>query len=291
MLSPELQQQWHVEGNKLLGALKVKPNSNIKAVWQCDKCPAGQPHIWTATVANRTRKGTQCPYCSNKLVCSHNSLATIASAMAQYWNHSKNAKAPEQVLAGSSLRAEWICPACNWEWQASTAQRVRLRTGCPRCSRARKVNQPQPTFAEAQPACLAEWDHDRNDAEDIYPDNTTLGSNKKVHWICLCCPRGQPHRWTATPYNRVGAGSGCPACAGSGCPASAGKQACLCSSLESLFPSLAAEFDVDKSGFKPSEIRAQSNKEVWWRNVKRGSWKQSCRSRTQKSNQPYRPQE
>ena len=44
---------------------------------------------------------------------------------------------------------------------------------------ALRVTQPQPTFAEAQPACLAEWDLERNDAQDIYPHNTTLGIDKR----------------------------------------------------------------------------------------------------------------
>ena len=114
---------------------------------------------------------------------------------------------------------------------------------------------------------MAQWDYERNDAEDMSPDYITLGSNKLVHWVCSCCPRGQPHRWTAPPHSRIGHGSGCPVCAG--------QQACVCNSVESLFPSVAAEFDVDKNGFAPSEIRARSNKEVWWRNAERGSWRQA----------------
>lgn len=270
-LSPELQQQWHVDWNRHLGALKVKPYSHRKVVWQCNKCPAGQPHIWTALVSNRT-VGRQCPYCSNRLVCFHNSLATIAPDAAQYWNHIKNDKSPDQVLAGSSSRAEWKCPTCKWEWQAPVESRVHSRAGCPKCSHAQKVKVSQPTFAEAQPACLAEWDHEHNEAEGFYPDFITLGSGKLVHWICSCCPRGQPHRWTAPPYGRVAHGKGCAVCAG--------RQACVCNSLESLFPSIAAEFDVDKNGFAPSEITAQANKEVWWRNANRGSWKQTVNGRT-----------
>ncbi|KAL3144786.1 hypothetical protein ABBQ38_001899 [Trebouxia sp. C0009 RCD-2024] len=64
MLSPELQQQWHLSANMHLGAIKVKPGSAVKAVWQCDKCPAEQPHVWKAVVASRTR-GSKCPYCSS----------------------------------------------------------------------------------------------------------------------------------------------------------------------------------------------------------------------------------
>ena len=119
-LSPELQQQWDVDKNMHLGAIKVNPHSTIKAVWKCDHCPAGQPHVWETLVKGRTR-GAKCPYCFNKRVCMHNSLATIAPDVAQYWNHSKNERSPEQVLAGSKLRAEWKCPACNYEWQAPIA--------------------------------------------------------------------------------------------------------------------------------------------------------------------------
>ncbi|KAL3143855.1 hypothetical protein ABBQ32_003677 [Trebouxia sp. C0010 RCD-2024] len=278
MLSPELQQQWHVDENMHLGAIKVKPYSAIRAVWKCSKCPAGQPHVWTTSVANRTR-GTKCPYCVNTRVCLHNSLAMVAPGAARYWDHSKNAEAPEQVLAGRSSRAHWTCPACKYEWLAPVFQRVRTSAGCPKCSLASKGKHFQPTFAEAQPAELAEWDHAHNEAEGFCPHLVTLGSGKLVHWICSCCPRGQPHRWRAPPYSRVRCGVGCAVCGG--------KQACVCNSLESLFPSLAAEFDVEKTGFAPSEVTAGSGTEVWWRNAKCGSWRQSVDIRTQNLTRSY----
>ena len=273
LLSAELQQQWDTERNLHLGALKVKPNSNTMAVWQCKMCPAGQPHIWTARISNRAR-GARCPYCNNRLVCLHNSLATKAPDVARYWNHSKNDKTPDQVVAGSRSRAEWKCPTCQSEWQAAVGMRVVRKAGCPKCSHQNKSRQSQPTFAEAQPACLAEWDYEHNDAKDIYPDNTTLGSSKLVHWICSCCPRGQPHRWTARPYARVGHGQGCAVCAG--------RQACVCNSLASLFTSVAAEFDVDKNGFGPCEITSRSRKRVWWKNAQQASWRQRVDDRTQR---------
>ncbi|KAL3144767.1 hypothetical protein ABBQ38_001882 [Trebouxia sp. C0009 RCD-2024] len=271
MLSPDLQHQWHVDSNRHLGAIKLKPQSNIKAVWHCDKCPAGQPHVWTAVGADRTR-GSQCPYCSNKRVCLHNSLATIAPETAEYWNHSKNETAPEQVVAGSRSRAEWKCPACQYEWKSQIFKRVRTGSGCPKCSRQNRKHTSQPTFAEAQPACLAEWDHERNEADGFYPHKVTLGSGKLVHWICSRCPRGQPHRWTARASSRVGQGDGCAVCAG--------QQACACNSLESLCPSIAAEFDFDANGFAPSEVTAQSRKKVWWRTAERGGWRQHVQART-----------
>ena len=203
MLRPDLQQQWCVGSNMHLGAIKVMPQSSCKMVWQCDQCPAGQPHVWTATVDSRTR-GSKCPYCSNRLICLHNTFATIAPGVAQYWDHSKNEETPEQVLAGSNSRAEWKCPACKYEWTAPVYTRTRSRAGCPKCSARQRKQQPQPTFAEAQPPELTEWDHERNEKEGLYPDQITLGSNKLVHWVGSCCPRGQPHRWTARPCTRIG---------------------------------------------------------------------------------------
>ncbi|KAL3144789.1 hypothetical protein ABBQ38_001901 [Trebouxia sp. C0009 RCD-2024] len=281
MLSPELQQQWHLSANMHLGAVKVRPKSAIKAVWQCNKCPAGQPHVWTAVVANRPQSAPG-PYCSNKRVCLHNSLATVAPDVAQYWNYSKNEQAPEQMLSGSRLRAEWKCPACKYEWKAPVHLRTHRKAGCPKCSTKHRNQQPQPTFAEAQPAELPQWDHERNEAEGFYPHKITLGSRKLVHWICSCCPRGQPHRWTAPPRNRVGYGEGCAVCAG--------QQACSCNSLESLVPSVAAELDVEENGFSASEVTAGSSKEVWWRNAKRGSWRQPVCERTMHRLKLHKPQ-
>ena len=156
MLSQELQEQRHVERNKHLGGIEVKPHGNMHAVWQCNKCPAGQLHVWTAKVSSR-RQGTKCPYCSNRLVCLHNSLAIVAPDVAQSWNHSKNKRSPQQVLAGSNLRAEWKCPSCYWEWPAPPSNRTRYRSGCPKCSQAARSPQSQPTFAKAWPPEFDAW--------------------------------------------------------------------------------------------------------------------------------------
>ena len=225
----------------------------------------------TTTVDHRTQ-GTKCPYCSNRRVCLHNSLATVAPEVSKSWNYSKNVSSPEQVLGGSGVEAEWQCPVCKQKWRASINRRVHTGSGCAKCSTRNRTRRSQPTFAEAQPAELAEWDHERNNEDGLYPHKITLCSSKHVHWICLCCPRGQLHRWTATPADRMSNGSGCPCCAG--------MQACVCNSLESLFPAIAAEFDEDKNGFAPAEIVARSHKQFWWRNAKRGSWRQSVNTCT-----------
>ena len=273
-LSPELQQQWHVGRNAHFGGIKIKPKSNKRAVWECEKCPAGQPHIWSASIYNRS-SGTKCPYCQNRKVCLHNSLATVPQ-VAKYWNHRKNNKAPHQVLAGSGARAEWKCPDCKWEWQAVINQRTCKIRGCPKCSsRNRKPKRSYPTFDQGKPPELADWDHERNAADGIFPCNTSLCSNKLVHWTCKHCPKGQLHRYQAMARYRSGEQQ-------SGCPYCAGKLPCVCNSLESLHPLIAAEMDCNKNGFTAAEVLAYSHKKVWWRDQEGHTWEQNVQGRTDK---------
>ncbi|DBA68599.1 TPA: hypothetical protein ACH3X2_013537 [Trebouxia sp. C0005] len=77
LLADELQKQWHAKLNMHLGHIVIRPASSRKVWWSCDQCPDGCPHIWEATVLNRTY-GTGCPFCSGRAVCQHNTLARKA---------------------------------------------------------------------------------------------------------------------------------------------------------------------------------------------------------------------
>ena len=271
-LKPHLQQQWHPDNDILLGGVKVKPHSNRKVLWSCPNCPAGCPHIWLASVKDRTR-GSNCPYCQGKKLCEHNSLATKAPIVARYWNHSKNAKTPEQTLAGSNSRADWKCPDCQHEWQAPIANRVKIDSGCPRNSCRNVTYFKQPTFEEEQNILLHEWDYERNARDGIYPDNTTLQSHKLVHWVCQKCPKGQQHLYRMRPNNRnKWPPHGCPYCAG--------RRVCVCNSLAACEPTIATEWDFARNAGAPADFTSKSNQAVWWRNERRGSWKQRIYQRT-----------
>ncbi|KAA6421196.1 MAG: hypothetical protein FRX49_08895 [Trebouxia sp. A1-2] len=250
-LSPQLQQEWHPDNNALLGGIKVKPGSGRRVMWSCPNCPAGCPHIWKTSVSKRTR-GTKCPYCQGQSVCQHSSLATKAPRQAKFWNHDKNAKTPEQTLAGTNLRAEWKCPNCSHEWQAPVARRVQNDCGCPRCSSKLKRITKQPTFEEAKHQLLLEWDYERNAADDFHPSNTTLGSQKLVHWVCHNCPKGKPHLFRMAPNTRTKRQRvGCPCCAG--------RQVCKCNSLETHYPMVSLEWDFAKNDLTPAQVTARSN--------------------------------
>ncbi|KAA6418131.1 MAG: hypothetical protein FRX49_11894 [Trebouxia sp. A1-2] len=254
-LSPQLQQEWHPDNNALLGDIKIMPNSSLKVMWSCPNCPAGYPHVWKARVGHRTMRGTKCPYCQGKTICQHNSVATKGPRQTQYWNHDKNAKTPEQVIAGSGFRAEWKCPICSHEWQAGVKERVRNDSGCPRC-RYKAVGRrtKHPTYEAAQHPLLLEWDYERNAADGIHPNNTTLASNKLVHWDCKKCPKGQEHKYRARSFTRASLQSGCPFCAG--------KQVCKCNSLQTCYPKVASEWDFAKNDLTPDQVTARSHQIV-----------------------------
>jgi len=56
------------------------------------------------------------------------------------------------------------------------------------------------------PSLCKEWDYEKNG--EIYPNNFSYGSKKKVWWKCNKCD----FEWQATVSNRSYHGNGCPRC-------------------------------------------------------------------------------
>jgi len=259
LLPEELQGQWHEQLKRHLGSIVIKPYSNRKVRWSCDQCPDSLPHVWEATVSDRS-KGKGCPYCSGRKVCQHNTLARKAPQVAHLWNAKKNHPlSPDQVTVSSGLRAHWKCSDCLHEWQAPVVLKARNNSGCPKCAkvngnmRADGTRQKQPTFAEAKHALLEQWDYDRNIANGHFPGNTTLGSHKLIWWHCHACPKGKEHSWQAPPYNRT-------AKIATGCPFCASRMLCECNSLQTVCPDVAADFDVKKNGVSAAQVTSSATK-------------------------------
>jgi hypothetical protein len=58
---PDLAAEWHPTRNGALSPAEVSAGSGRKVWWRCQ---AG--HEWAATVANRTGRGSGCPFCSGR---------------------------------------------------------------------------------------------------------------------------------------------------------------------------------------------------------------------------------
>src|SRR5712691_5102449 len=98
----------------------------------------------------------------------------------------------------------------------------------------------------------AEWHPKKNGT--LTPEQVTAGSNKKVWWQCS---KDSSHEWSAVIANRS-KGSGCPLCSK--------RKASSTTSLQTLFPALAAQWHQEKNGgLTPDQVRPGSAKVVWWR--------------------------
>ena len=236
--------------------------------------------MWQAAVVTRTH-GSGCPFCSGHSVCQHNSLARKAPEVAALWDDTKNSPlTTDQVTSGSQKRVHWKCRVCLFEWQAPVNIKVRDQSRCPKCAKANggrtadRTRQKHPTFAKSRHALLQQWDYDMNKKLGNSPDNTTLRSAKLIWWHCLKCPKGKLHSWQARPGNRTKdrAPLGCPFCSG--------HAVCACNSLQSVYPGVAADFDVEKNGVTPDQVTSSSSQLCSWLSDKPGVKKRTVNQRT-----------
>ena len=73
--------------------------SKMKLKWKCSKS-----HIFEATVSNRSKAGTKCPYCANVSVLpGFNDLATTNPELAKQ----ANGWDPTTVIAGGKKKLPW----------------------------------------------------------------------------------------------------------------------------------------------------------------------------------------
>ena len=272
-LDPVLQKQWDHDANKHLGQIIIKPHSGRKVWWQCDQCPDGYLHSWATKVDHRSN-GTGCPQCSGRKVCKHNSLATKDPLVAAEWHPTSNAFSPEDVTATSHKSAVWQCQACSHVWTARIDTRALQGRGCPKCNTgmAGRARKRHPTLADSNYPLLADWDHARNAALGTFPETTTRGSEKKVYWLCLDCPAGQEHSYSAMPKDRTRKRP-------TGCPVCVGQKACRCNSLKTHYPQLASEWDLAKNEGTPDDHTAHSHYMAWWTSPSCRSWQQSIHVR------------
>jgi hypothetical protein len=197
--------QWHPTKNGEWTAFDFSKSSDAIAWWKCKK---GPDHEWRSRIYSRTGGSPGCPFCSGKRVSITNSLRSKSPELAKEWHQKRNGKLrPEDVTYGSAKKVWWCCKQnSDHEWLATVGKRSGGR-GCPFCSH-RKVSAENSLQSRA-PYIAAQLHPTKN--EGLTGDKISFSSAKKIWWICH---KGPNHVWQATPSNRVGRGSNCPACAG-----------------------------------------------------------------------------
>ncbi len=214
-----------------------------KVGWKC-----GLGHQWEAAVSSRSR-GSGCPVCSGQAVLAgFNDLATInpeIASQADGWD-------PSAITAGSGKMVGWKC-GLGHQWEAVVAKRTSVDF-CPVCS-GQAVLVGFNDLATINPDIAAQadgWD----------PTTLTVGSGKKVDWICEL-----GHQFKARVVDRSN-GVGCPVCAGRNVLAGF-------NDLATVNPGLAAQAD----GWDPTTATAGSHKIVGWKCGLGHVWKAQLKSR------------
>ncbi len=83
--------------------------------------------------------------------------------------------------------------------------------------------------------------------------------------------KGTPHLYLASPDSRIGHNLGCSYCA---------NKACMCNSLQSLHPALAAEYDTARNGAGPEQFLPSSHQRAFWKDADGHTWEQTPQQRT-----------
>ena len=242
---PKLSKEWDLNKNSITPDM-VSYGSSKKVWW---KCPKGYDHEWQASISSRVR-GDSCPYCSNRKLCSTNSLKYKHPELSRQWHHIKNnGLKPDKVIAGGHKKVWWKCTkGDDHEWKSSIISRIN-GTGCPICAKNKVVKSN--SLGYLYPNLIKEIHPTKNkkiNVFEIFPH-----SNKKIWWKC---PKGDDHEWKTQPNSRVN-GSGCPICSGHKIVES--------NCLATINPKLTKQWHPTKNGnLTPYTVGVNSKKRVWW---------------------------
>jgi hypothetical protein len=247
-VAPKVAREFDSVKNAPLTPASVHHRSRRLVWWRCSKLPR---HVWRATVENRTRGGTGCPFCAKSRLSPENSLLARAPKVARMWDPESNSSLkPSQISADSKRVCAWRCtkdPSHRFRRQVRLAVKIGV---CPFCAGRRAA--PGVTLATTAPLLSSEWHGELNGG--VSPADVTPRSSRIVWWKC---PRGADHVWAA-PVSRRARGAGCPFCAG--------KRASATNSLRANFPKAARLWHPTKNGsLRVEEVVAGSALPAWWR--------------------------
>ena len=259
---PNVARYWHPSKNGALTPQNVAPHSSKAVWWMCSR-----GHEWKRKISYEI-KSSACPYCSGRLACKENSLASLFPELAKEWDTQKNGSlAPHDITGKSKRRVWWKCDKGH-SWQMDIRTRCSGIGNCPYCMGKRVCEEN--CLAVLSPQIAAEWDYEKN--RELTPALVTNHSSVKVWWKCA-----KGHSWEAQIRSRTVIGSGCPVCAG--------KAASPDYNLVTEYPDIALDWDMHKNKLPPEQYLPYSNKTVWWKcHVCGSGWKAMVIKRTRERN-------
>lgn len=114
---------------------KIRPDTvttglSKNFLWNCPDCH----REYYATIHNRVKNNSACPYCSGHLPTEQNNAAIHYPHLVSEWDEEKNDKSLSDLLPSTKYMAHWICRVCGHHWQTMLYNRAKPSgSGCPAC--------------------------------------------------------------------------------------------------------------------------------------------------------------
>jgi hypothetical protein len=237
--------------------------SKKKLAWTC-----ANGHTYNAMISNRTINKTACNVCVGHGVRGTCALLRDTPLYNEiHWQSCVQADITQEQIdsltSGSNIGLFWQCKTQHiWFAQVNN----RRRSGCPVCAGAQGLLRDSALYQELDlDACL------NRGITEARIETITLGAKDKLIWKCNKSCECEEHIWYVSIPNRVR--YGCTFCMR--------KRICPCSSLQSLFPEIAAELHPDDSN-DPWQIAPHSGNIYYWKCAKDAghTWYAAVTSRT-----------
>jgi hypothetical protein len=145
---PDLMLEWAWDVNAELDPARLAAGSAERVAWRCLLEPA---HVWETRVADRTTRGSGCPFHMGVRVHPAESLAAYYPWLAREWHPTRNALRPDQVTRAAAREIVWRC-AQGHEWSAAVYARTLSGSGCPDCYRLEAATRSRAGRARARRA-------------------------------------------------------------------------------------------------------------------------------------------
>ena len=195
IINPKLCTEWDYDKNNGLKPEDLQYSSKIKIWWKCKN-----NHEWPATPSDRVIKGSECPYCTNKLPTPEKTFAYLYPDLLKHWSYEDNTIDPSKIHEKSGRNVCWKCPKCGLKH--NTQVRVKIKFPyCPYCEK--KLASHFYNFKLDNPSSANDWDYEAN--YPYRPENFTPHSHFKEIWTC-----SNGHK--STKEIREYSHGGCPLC-------------------------------------------------------------------------------
>lgn len=193
------------------------------------------------------------------------------------WDYELNGSLdPLNIPSQSNKKYYWKCKKGHPSYLCSAEKKTKRKHGCPVCSNHQIVAGIN-DFQTAHPELMDEWDWEKNNELDIFPDKISPVSDVKAWWKCKKCGNS----WISSISNRVRLHSGCPYC-------SRKKAKKGFNDLQTTHPEIAKQWDYSKNGkYSPEDYVSGSFRKIWWLCDKGHSWLATIASRTNGHGCPY----